>query len=127
MGQYLIDNNVISNYFSGFFSEPAMVFIGELVDNIPNISVITEIEALSWVNRDKSKEKIVQDFIKECNILTISPDIVHQCVRIRRSRKMKTPDAIIAATAIVNGLSLVTDDQGFAGINGLKTINPISL
>jgi predicted nuclease of predicted toxin-antitoxin system len=27
MGQYLIDNNVISNYFSGLFPEKAMDFI----------------------------------------------------------------------------------------------------
>lgn len=62
MGQYLIDNNVISNYFSGLFSIKGMDFIAEVIDQTPNISVITEIEALSWVNPDKSKEKIIQEF-----------------------------------------------------------------
>ncbi|MDB4920975.1 MAG: hypothetical protein JWQ54_2958 [Mucilaginibacter sp.] len=46
MGQYLIDNNVISSYFSEVFSEKAMDFLTEVIDLIPNISVITEIEAL---------------------------------------------------------------------------------
>ena len=45
--QYLIDNNVIAYYFSGEFSEKAMDFVAKVIDQIPNISVITEIEALS--------------------------------------------------------------------------------
>ena len=60
MGQYLIDNNIISHYFSESFSESAMIFISEVIDNVPNISVITEIEALSWINPNKSKEKIIK-------------------------------------------------------------------
>ncbi len=43
MGQYLIDNNVISSYFSELFSENGMNFIAEIIDQTPNISVITEI------------------------------------------------------------------------------------
>jgi hypothetical protein len=56
MGKYLIDNNVISNYFSRFYSPKATEFLSEIIDEIPNISIITQIEALSWVNVDKSKE-----------------------------------------------------------------------
>ena len=58
-----MDNNAISNYFSGCFAEKSMDFIADVIDQIPNISVITEIEALSWVNPDKSKEAIVKEFI----------------------------------------------------------------
>ena len=124
MGQYLIDNNVISNYFSGLFSENGMHFIGEVIDQIPNISVITQIEALSWINPDQAKEKIVQEFINDANILTLSPDIISQCVMIRRSMKIKTPDAIIASTAIVHNLALVTNESDFKNIEGLKVIDP---
>lgn len=72
MGQYLIDNNVISNYFSGLFSIKGMDFIAEVIDQTPNISVITEIEALSWVNLDKNKEKIIQEFIQDADILALT-------------------------------------------------------
>jgi len=37
MGGYLIDNNVISNYFSGVFSEKAMYFLSEVIDKTPNL------------------------------------------------------------------------------------------
>jgi len=127
MGQYLIDNNVISNYFSELFAEKAMSFISEVIDEVPNVSVITQIEALSWVNPDKDKEKTVRDFIQDANVLTLSVPIVSQCVALRRSRKIKTPDAIIAATAIVYDFTLVTSDTGFNNIPGLKVIDPGSM
>ncbi len=127
MGQYLIDNNVISGYFSGLFSEKAIEFVADIIDQTPNISVITQIEALSWRNPDKSKEAIVQVFIDDANIFELSPDVVAQCIKIRRSRKVKTPDAIIAATAIVHTFTLITSDSDFKNIKGLQVIDPNSL
>ena len=42
MGFYLIDNNVIANYISESFPEKAMIFLADVIDAIPNISVITK-------------------------------------------------------------------------------------
>ncbi len=127
MGQYLIDNNVISSYFSGLLNAQSTGFISDIIDQVPNISVITEIEALTWVNPDKKKEQIVREFIQDSKILTISPEIVQHCVTLRRSRKIKTPDAIIAATAITHDLILVTSDKDFNNIPGLQLIDPFSM
>lgn len=66
MGKYLIDNNVISNFFSGNFSVKGMDFLSDDIDQTPIISVITEIEAFSWINPDKNKEQIVNIY-KRCN------------------------------------------------------------
>jgi predicted nucleic acid-binding protein len=120
VGQYLIDNNAISNFFSGLFPDKGMDFMAGVLDQTPTISVITEIEALSWVNPDKSKEQIVEAFVQDATVLA-------QCVSIRRSRKIKTPDAIIAATAIFHNLTLVTSDSDFDNIQGLKVIDPSGL
>ncbi len=122
MGQYLMDNNAISSYFSKSLPEKGMDFIAEVIDQIPNISVITEIEALSWIN--PAKEKIIQEFVKDANILPVNPSVVSLCVEIRRSKKIKTPDAIIAATAIAHNLTLITSDNDFNNINGLSIVNP---
>jgi predicted nucleic acid-binding protein len=127
MGQYLIDNNAISNFFSALFTEKGMDFMSEVLDQTPKISVITEIEALSWINPDKGKEQIVKAFIQDATILTLTPSVVAQCVSIRRSRKIKTPDAIMAATAIVHNLTLITSDSDFNNIAGLSIIDPSSL
>ncbi len=127
MEQYLIDNNVISNYFSGQLPQGGMAFISDVVDAIPNISVITEIEALSWVSEDKTRELIIREFISDANTISLTQAIVDQCIKIRRSRKIRTPDAIIAATAIVNDLVLITSDSDFTKIAELRCVDPLGL
>jgi predicted nucleic acid-binding protein len=127
MGQYLIDNNAISNFFSDIFTDKGMDFMADVLDQTPIISVITEIEALSWINPDKSKEQIVKIFVQDATVLALTPAVAAQCVSIRRSRKIKTPDAIIAATAIVHNLTLITSDNGFKNIEGLKVMDPHQL
>jgi predicted nucleic acid-binding protein len=55
-------------------------------------------------------------------------EIIKQTISIRKKRKLKITDAIIAATAIVNGLTLVSDnDRDFKKIAGLKYINPANM
>jgi predicted nucleic acid-binding protein len=78
-------------------------------------------------NPDKKKEAIVKAFINDANILPLSPDVVTQCVKIRRSKKVKTPDAIIAATAIVHNLTLISSDSDFNNIQELKIIDPLKV
>jgi len=124
MANYLIDNNVIANYFAGQFPVSGMDLVTEIFNRTPNISVITEIEALSWRSPDAWKEKIIRMFIDEANIIGLSQAIVNKCIEIRRERKIKTPDAIIAATALVNNLILVTSDSDFQNISDLQLINP---
>jgi predicted nucleic acid-binding protein len=125
MGQYLIDNNIISSYFTESFPKKTMDFISDVMDKTPNISVVTEIEALSWIAPDKVYETIIKEFIKDANILPLTKNVVAECVQIRRSRKIKTPDAIIAATAIVHNLTLITSDNDFKNIKHLQTISPL--
>jgi len=127
MGQYLIDNNVISNYFSGSFSEKAMDFLSGVIGDTPNLSVITKIEALSWRNADIAKENIVRLFVDFSNVIALSDMIVDECISIRRNRRMKTPDAIIAATAIVNDFTLLTSDADFNRVPNLRILDPFDL
>jgi len=102
MGRYLIDSNVISN-------------------------VITRIEALSWRSPITQDEFYVKSFVNSSNIISLSDIIVDKCIEIRRTCKIKTPDAIIAATAIVHDFTLLTSDYDFKRIPNLKIINPNDL
>jgi len=44
--QYLIDTNSVSDYFSSSFSNVGMQFMGTVLDAVPNLSIITQIELL---------------------------------------------------------------------------------
>ena len=127
MGRYLIDSNVIVNYTSEKFHKEAMSFLSDVIDEIPKISVITKIETLSWHSTIIQEEVSVKSFINSSNVIALSDNIVEKCIEIRRNCKIKTPDAIIAATAIVNDFTLLTSDSDFNRIPNLKVINPLEL
>ena len=99
-----------------------MAFMDIVINEILNISVITEIELLSWKTASSSS---VEAFVRDSVVFTITPEVVNSCVAIRRGRKIKTPDAIIAGTAIVNNLILITDNErDFLSIPKLRIVNP---
>ena len=124
---YLIDTNVIANFTSVKFSEKAMNFLAEVIDETPNISVITKIEALSWRSAIPQEEATIISFVNYSDIIALSDVIVDECIIIRRNFRLKTPDAIIAATAIVNDLTLLTSDADFNRIPYLRVMNPFNL
>ena len=124
MEQYLIDTNVVSDYLSASFPSSGMSLMDKAIDAMPNISIITQIELLCW-NTDKATTENVKEFINDCNVLDISSDVIKQCVRLRKGKKIKTPDAIIAATALAYDYTIITNNEkDFTGIKGLKIINP---
>lgn len=80
---------------------------------------------MSW----KSEfEKRIRESVNDSSVFALNTEVVEMCVKLRRGRKMRTPDAIIAATAIVNDLILLTDNEvDFIGISKLKLLNPNKL
>ncbi len=122
---HLIDTNAVSDYLTESFSDKGMRFMDNIVDNIPHLSIITQIELQCWKTSSENLKK-VNAFIAASVVLNISPDIINHCVAIRNGKKIKTPDAIIAATALALGFSLITNNgKDFGNIKKLKTINPM--
>lgn len=83
------------------------------------VSVLTEIELLGYQeisNDDKVKMKY---FLSECIIVPLNDEIKNLCIAIKQSSKVKTPDAIVAATSIYNQIPLITSDKGFEKIQYL--------
>lgn len=124
MEKYLMDTNVVSDYLSASFSPKAMTLMDNAMDAIPNISVITQIELLCW-NTDATTTKNVNEFMEDCLILDISQEVIRACVLIRKGKKIKTPDAIIAATALAYDYTIITNNEkDFNKIRGLRMVNP---
>lgn len=123
--QFLIDTSAVSKYLDGRFTENGLSFMDAIFSEAPNLSVITKIELLSWVTTEAELFKKVEIFVEDSVLFELSSAIIDETISLRRKYKIKTPDAIIAATALANGLALVTDnDKDFANIKALKVINP---
>lgn len=124
MVNYLIDTCTISDYVSKNLPENGLKFLDGVIGSIPNLSVVTKIELLSWKTDNSSEEKI-KELINDSNVYELSDDVVDGCVQLRRAYKFKTPDAIIAATALACGYELITSNtKDFSNIRGLKITDP---
>ncbi len=127
MERYIIDTNVFSDFLNHSFSQNGMSFLSNLIDSNSKISVITKIELLCW-KTDSNTEFWVKEFISKFEVIRIAENVVHNCVNIRRLKKIKTPDAIIAATALTFDYTIITNNtKDFENIEGLKFLNPYKL
>ena len=72
------------------------------------ISVITRIEVLGWkVYNDTTLQQMVQ-LLAKLHEIPLAEAEVQATIRIRQQFGLKLPDAVIAASAVVHGLSLLT-------------------
>ncbi len=127
MGSYLIDSNVVSHYLSGKLPASAIEFINNIIDEGAVLSVITRIELLGF-NAPKSDALLFSEFINDCQVIDLSEAIVLKTIALRKLRSIKIPDAIIAATALVGELTLLTNNtKDFSNISGLTVLDPHTL
>ncbi|WP_439489865.1 type II toxin-antitoxin system VapC family toxin [Algoriphagus sp.] len=121
---YLIDTNVIIDWLAGKFQANQQNFLNDVINQTPTISVITKIELLGF-NTSKNHEELLRNFINDSLIINLSDQIVNECIRIRKSSKIKLPDALIASTAITfNSILLTRNTSDFSSLKRLEIINP---
>ncbi|HEY3369809.1 MAG TPA: type II toxin-antitoxin system VapC family toxin [Prolixibacteraceae bacterium] len=122
--QYLIDTNAVIDYLGKKLPSTSMDFMNRIVDAVPNISVITKIEVLGF-NAPDEHSQLLNNFMNDATVLDLTNTIVEVCIEIRKKNKTPLPDAIIAATAIVYDLVLISRNiSDFKNIDGLKVIDP---
>jgi len=124
---YLVDSNVLIDYIAERFTNNQLIKLDAIFDVALNVSIITYIETLGY-NITTIEEKKLFQFFSASNIISLTDDIAKQTVLIRKVTKIKTPDAIIAATALIHNYSLITNNlRDFKNINNLTVINPYNL
>jgi predicted nucleic acid-binding protein len=124
--RYILDTNISIYFLEGNLPQKALDIVSPIVDDESNISIISEIEMLGWLFPNPKKQLEYEAFVRHSNVLDLDKSIVLETIQIRRSRKIKLPDAVIAATAIVKKLTLVSvNDKDFRTIRGLSYLNPL--
>ncbi len=104
----LLDSNIVLYLLNG---EKTLIPI--LEGKSLYISFITELEVLGYHGITEKEMKFVQDFIRECTIIDISPAIKASAIKLRREYQLKLPDSIIAATSTFINAPLLTADSDF--------------
>jgi hypothetical protein len=143
--QYLIDSNAVIDYLGGKLpaagnslmndviggsevfpqeDEIGNSFMDDVIDAIPNVSVITKIEVLGF-NVPPQDYQLLFEFFEDAIIFELIPEIVERAIELRKTHKIKLGDSIIAATALVYDLTLITrNTPDFKHLAGLRLVNP---
>jgi predicted nucleic acid-binding protein len=111
------DTSLLVNFFNG-------VEISKKVMQARNIwlSCISEIELPSYPKLSEEEDQLIRSFLQECNVIDLLKPIRETTIHIRKEKKLKVPDAIIAATSIYFGIPLVTMDSDFKNIKQLDAV-----
>ncbi len=113
---YLADTNALIYLLAG------NVCMKSYLDKRLAVSVISYMEILSFSGIDSEEERNIRELLNNCFIIGIEEEIREKTISIRRERSVKLPDSIIAATAIIYEIPLLTADAGFNKIVDLNIV-----
>lgn len=117
----LLDSNIII-----YAAKPEHSKLRQFIrENAPFVSAVSYVEVLGYPRLGDEERRHFEAFFASATILPISFAVLDEAVRLRQRRKMTLGDALMAGTALVHGLTLVTrNTRDFDGVAGLSLLNP---
>jgi predicted nucleic acid-binding protein len=113
---YLLDTNIVIDLVTNLIA-----LTGSISTHF--ISVITLVELCKDTNADASGlDAYVRDLLR-ADAMIVDIEIAKVARYLRSTTRLKVPDAVIAATALHNGLTLVTEDRQILAIPNLGAIS----
>ena len=126
--KFLIDTNIIIHFFNNEIPEMGKNQLKSIILLTVNISIISKIELLGFTPQVGQEQPLIEDFVHNCTLFHLTDEIAAKTIELRKQYRLKIPDAIIAATAMVNNMTLISrNDKDFQQIKHLKYINPFRL
>lgn len=118
----LLDSNILIYGASG--TEPRLDTI--LARSDLCAASVTRIETLGFHRLSETHRHWLEVAFSRMKILALDETVIDRAIVLRQVRNVGLADAIIAATALVHALPLVTRNTvDFQNIEGLRLINPV--
>jgi len=126
MGEgFLIDTNILIYYLADAIPAEELPRVEEILRGSFNVSIITKIEFLGWRGHTPEGFEKSKEFISFAHVIPLTDEIADVAIELRKKTSIKLPDAVIAATALIHNLTLVTRNvKDFERVEGLKIYNP---
>ena len=122
--RYLLDTNIIIEAVAG--SQPAVEALHHAtMSEWVGYSAITRLEVFGYPDLSPEEEAALKVVIEEFNEIEVTSSIIDRAITIRRAKRIKAPDAIIAATAQEMRATVITrNTTDFMAIDDLTAVNP---
>jgi predicted nucleic acid-binding protein len=129
MGQMIqgsvFDSNILIYHINDQLDRTAERVVSSLFEEPVYISVISRIEILAWKGHSEQSRNMTNELLSTLTEISLEEPIIQTTINIRLHSSVELPDAIIAASALILGLPLVTRNmEDFGRIEGLRLINP---
>ncbi|MEO0834452.1 MAG: type II toxin-antitoxin system VapC family toxin [Cyanobacteria bacterium J06642_3] len=106
----VLDTNVVLYHLGNRLKQP-------LTRRRYAISIITEIELLSYPRIELPEIIKIQNFIDKTTVVELRNSVKTETIKLRKQYSLKIPDAIIAATALRLNGTLLTKDKKLLGVS----------
>jgi predicted nucleic acid-binding protein len=124
--KYLLDTNVVIYLLDGKLPDACLAFMRKEIQ-LPIVSVITVVKARGFL-MPEATEQLFKSFFNSAQVLDFDKPVIERTIQLRKTYKIKTPDAMIAATAIEYDLVLFTRNTAdFSKITGIQVLDPFSI
>ena len=111
--RYLLDTNAVIQLLAGNPSLHKMVEDSDFLA----ISVISKLEFLSYPDLTEDEKNAFSELLEDLTVFDLMASdsaLMQEAVAMRIDGGLKLPDAVIAATALVNGCEVIANDAHFA-------------
>lgn len=89
------------------------------------VSDISRLEVLGFSRITELEKRYFNEFFEAVECFIITPQIINHAIMLRQIKKMSLGDAIIASTALLHDLPIMTrNDSDFNWIDSLQVVNP---
>jgi len=118
----LADSNLIIYAASGKYSS----LIEWFAENKPVVSAVTLVEVLGYHKLKADEKEVLESLFAELSVIYPSIEVFQKAIELRQQRKVSVSDALIAATAMIQSLTLATHNTSdFDWVDGMDVIDPL--
>ena len=119
----LLDSNIL--IYAANQSAPEIEALATAADSA--VASVTQIEVYGFTGLKPEEEAALDILFRRLTVHPLDAAVIERAIALRQESKMGLADAIIAATALVHGLNLVTRNDGdFKHVARLRVVNPFA-
>ena len=107
--RFLLDTNVVISVLNKHFD--LLKFLDTFPDCEVYINPVVMIEVLSKPNMNEHEESAARFLLDSFRLIEIDKPVCDEAVKIRRTKELRLPDALIAASSIILNATVLSNDS----------------